>query len=453
MTAPPARAITGPRILAIALPVVLSNATVPLQGAVDTAIIGNVASRAALGGVGIGAAIFSIVFMAFNFLQMGCSGLTAQALGAGDARRVLNTLARTLVIGLAIAAALVALQIPILAIGLRFFEGGAETQAATALYFGIRIWGAPFELANYALLGWFTGQEQTRRVFQHQLVTTLSNIGLSLILGVWLGLGLAGVAAATVTASAAGLAYGLWLARARRRRLDAAWRPDWARILRGSELVRVMALNRDIFIRTVILTLSLAWITRLGAREGELVLAVNVVLWQFLAVSAYGLDGFAMAAETLVGQAKGAGDRAAFRRGALLSSLWAGGMALGLSLLFFVFRAPLVALLTDLPDVRAAAAVYAPWATFAPVAGFAAYQLDGIFVGATASAAMRNAMIASGIVFLPLSLWLAETFGNHGIWASVHALFALRAATMLLAYPAVERGVAGAAVRRTPGRR
>ena len=229
-----ADAITGPRILAIALPVVLSNATVPLQGAVDTAIIGNVGSRGALGGVGIGAAIFSIVFMAFNFLQMGCSGLTAQALGAGDARRMLDTLARTLVI----------------AVGHRrgadrvadphprprrcaFSRAGAETQAAAALYFGIRIWGAPFELANYAVLGWFTGQEMTRRVFQHQLVTTLSNIALSVLFGLVFGWGLAGVAVATVLASGTGLAYGLWLARAQRRRLDdAAWRPDWARILR-----------------------------------------------------------------------------------------------------------------------------------------------------------------------------------------------------------------------------
>jgi len=441
MTPLPARAITGPRILAIALPVVLSNATVPLQGAVDTAIIGNVATQGALGGVGVGAAIFSIVFMAFNFLQMGCSGLTAQAKGAGDTRRMLNTLARTLVIGLTIAAALLALQIPILALALRFFEGGAGTQGATALYFSIRIWGAPFELANYALLGWFTGQEQTRRVFQHQLVTTLSNIALSLVLGVWLGLGLAGVAAATVLASGAGLTYGLWLARAQRRRLDPAWRPDWARILRRSELVQVMALNRDIFIRTVLLTLSFAWITRLGAQEGELILAVNVVLWQFLSISAYGLDGFAMAAETLVGQAKGAGDRAAFRRGAILSSLWAGALALGVAVVFLVFRAPLVALLTDLPEVRAVAAIYAPWAALAPVAGFAAYQLDGIFVGATASAAMRNAMIVSAAIFFPLSVWLADIWGNHGIWAAVYAMFALRAATMLLAYPGVERRI------------
>ena len=203
-----------------------------------------------------------------------------------------------------------------------------------------------------------------------------------------------------------------------------------------------MVLNRDIFIRTVLLTMSFAWITRLGAQAGDLTLAVNVVLWQFLAVSAYGLDGFAMAAETLVGQAKGAGDRAAFRRAAILSSLWAGGLALVVSLLFYALSDPLIAVLTDLPDVREGAAIYVAWAAFSPIVGFAAFQLDGIFIGATASAAMRNAMIASALVFFPLSTWLAGVYGNHGIWAAVHAMFLLRAATMLVAYPKVERGVA-----------
>ena len=441
MTGGAARAITGPRILAIALPVVLSNATVPLQGAVDTAIIGNVGSQAALGGVGIGAAIFSIVFMAFNFLQMGCSGLTAQALGAGDARRVLNTLARTFVIALTIALALIALQAPILTLAMRFFEGGAEPQAAATTYFMIRIWGAPFELANYAVLGWFAGQEKTRLLFRQQLVTTLSNISLSLIFGWWLGYGLAGVAGATVLASALGLAYGLWMARERRGVLMPDWVPDWPRILKRDELVRVMTLNRDIFIRSALLTVSFAWITRLGAQQGETILAANVVLMQLLAISSYGLDGFAMAAETLVGQAKGAGDRAMFRRGATQTSLWCGGLALGVSMLFFLFRETLIGLLTDLPEVREVAAVYAPWATFAPIAGFACYQLDGIFIGATASAAMRNAMILTALVYFPLSVWLAGAFGNHGIWMALYAMFALRAGTLLTAYPAVERKV------------
>ena len=444
MTTSRACAITGPRILAIALPVVLSNATVPLQGAVDTAIIGNVGSQAALGGVGVGAAIFSLVFMAFNFLQMGCSGLTAQALGAGDTRRVLNTLARTLVIALAIAVTLIVLQGPILALMMRFFAGGEEMQAAASLYFSIRIWGAPFELASYAVIGWFAGQERTQLLFRQQLVTTLSNIALSLIFGWWLGFGLAGVASATVLSAALGLGYGLWMARARRLAMMPDWQPDWARILKGEELLRVMALNRDIFIRSALLTFSFAWITRLGAQQGETVLAANVVLMQLLSISSYGLDGFAMAAETLVGQAKGARDRIAFRVAAMRTSLWCGALALGVSVLFLVFREPLIAVLTDLPEVREVAGRYAFWAVLAPVAGFACYQLDGIFIGATASGAMRNAMIVTAMVFFPLSLWLAGAFGNTGVWASLYAMFALRTGTLLIAYPAVEKGVPSA---------
>ena len=441
MTTTTAQAITGPRILAIALPVVISNATVPLQGAVDTAIIGNVGSPGALGGVGIGAAMFSIVFLGFNFLQMGCSGLTAQALGARDSRRVLNTLARTLVIAGAIAATLIVLQTPILWLMLRFFESAPETQDAAAHYFRIRIWGAPFELANYAILGWFIGQEMTGNLLRHQLATTLSNIALSLLLGVWFGMGLTGVALATVLASGLGFAYGLWLARSRRRRYAPDWSPDWPRILQRAELVRVMVLNRDIFIRTLCLTLSFAWITRLGAQEGALILAANVVLWQFLSVSAYGLDGFAMAAETLVGQAKGSDDPPAFRRAAIMTSLWAGGLAVLVSLLFYLLREPIIGLLTTLPDVRETAMHYAIWAALAPAAGFMAFQLDGIFIGATASAAMRNAMLLTAAIYFPLSVWLAGMYGNHGIWAAVHAMFALRALTLLLAYPAVERGI------------
>ena len=433
--------ITGARILGIALPVVLSNATVPLQGAVDTGIIGNVSTETALAGVGIGASIFSIVFMGFNFLQMGCSGLTAQALGAGDSRRVLNTLARTLAIALAIAAVLIAMQAGILSLMLTFFGGSAEAQEAASLYFRIRIWGAPFELANYAVLGWFIGQEMTGRLLRHQLVTTLSNMSLSLILGVWLEMGLAGVALATVLANGLGLGYGLWLARKKRQVLMPEWVANWGRILQREELMRVMVLNRDIFIRTALLTLSFAWVTRLGAQQGELFLAVNVVLWQFLSLASYGLDGFAMAAETLVGQAKGAGDRAGFRRAAIKTGVWAGGLALIIAVLLWLFGGWLIALLTDLPDVREKAGEYLVWAALVPATGFVAFQLDGIFVGATASKAMRNAMIVSASLFFPLSIGLASVYGNHGVWAAIHAMFALRAATLLIAYPAVENGV------------
>lgn len=441
----PARKITGLRILAIALPVVLSNATVPIQGAVDTGIIGNIGSKESLGGVGLGAQIMSLAVGMFNFIQIGCSGLTAQALGADDHGRVLNTLWRTLAIGSAIALSLILLQIPLIWGGLGIFEASEATEAEAARYVSIRIWGAPFEFANMALLGWFTGQEMTRRLFQHQLVTTLSNITLSLTLGAWLGWGLDGIALATVIASAIGMSYGFWLASARRKLIaPQGWRIDWPRILRRDELIAVMRINADLFIRTGLLMLSFAWMMRLGSLQEDTILAANVVLWQFFIVSSYALDGFAMAAETLVGQAKGAGDRAALRRAAIMTSLWSGGLAVLISAIFAAVSHDLIDLMTDIQSVRETAYRYVLWAALVPAVGFAAFQLDGIFIGATASRAMRNTMLTVAVVYFPFSFWMTDTFGNHGVWAGIYTFLILRALTMLWAYP---KAIEGAVLR------
>jgi len=375
--------VTGARVLMIAAPVVLSNATVPIQGAIDTAIIGNLGTAFALAGVGIGAELFAILFTSFNFLQLGCSGQSAQALGAQNFGRVLNTLLRTLVIAAAIAMLLILFQSPLLWLGLQIFEGGPETEGVAAQYFNIRIWGAPFELANYALLGWFTGQELTNRLFQHQLVITLSNIALSLTLAVGFDMGITGVALATVIANGLGLTFALWMAQRRAVTIaPKSWHLDWPRILETTELWRVMAMNRDIFIRTALLTLGFAWIMRLGSLQGDEILAANVILWQFFIVSAYGLDGFAMAAETLVGQARGANDPKALRRAAVISSIWSGALAVFVALLFVLF---------------------------------------------------------SAAIYFPASWFLAMAFGNHGVWGSIYLFLGLRAASLLWLYPLLER--------------
>ena len=431
--------VTGARVLAIAAPVVLSNATVPIQGAIDTAIIGNLGSAFALAGVGIGAELFAILFTSFNFLQLGCSGQSAQALGAGNYGRVLNTLLRTLVIAACVAVVLITFQTPLLWLGLAIFEGGAQTESVAAQYFNIRIWGAPFELANYALLGWFTGQELTNRLFQHQLVITLSNIALSLTLAIGFEMGITGVALATVIANGLGVAFALWVAGKRKAVIaPTGWTVAWPRIFDRSELWSVMAMNRDIFIRTALLTLGFAWIMRLGSLQGDEVLAANVVLWQFFIVSAYGLDGFAMAAESLVGQARGAGDAKALRRAAVISSLWSGGLAVAVAMLFVVLSGTIIDTLTNVEEVRALARDYALWAALIPAAGFAAFQLDGIFIGATESGLMRNAMIASAAVYFPSAWALSELFGNHGVWAAIYLFLGLRTASLLWLYPVLE---------------
>ena len=435
--------VTGARVLAIAAPVVLSNATVPIQGAIDTAIIGNLGSAFALAGVGIGAELFAILFTSFNFLQLGCSGQSAQALGAGNYGRVLNTLLRTLVIAACIAVLLILFQSPLLSLGLGIFEAGDETEALAAQYFNIRIWGAPFELANYALLGWFTGQELTNRLFQHQIVITLSNIALSLTLAVGFEMGIAGVATATVIANGIGVCFAVWAARKRKVSIaPEGWRVDWPRILERSELWRVMAMNRDIFIRTLLLTLGFAWIMRLGSLQGDETLAANVVLWQFFIISAYGLDGFAMAAESLVGQARGANDPKALRQAAVISSLWSGALAVVVSVAFVMLSGVAIDALTNVESVRVLAREYALWAALIPAVGFAAFQLDGIFIGATETGLMRNAMLASAAVYFPMGWVLAEAFGNHGVWAAIYLFLGLRTVSLLWLYPVLERRAA-----------
>ena len=438
--APAPRPITGRRVLAIAIPVVLSNATVPIQGAVDTAIIGNLGSETYLAGVGLGAQMFAIVFVSFNFLHMACSGLTAQALGAGDYRRVMNTLARSCLIALIIAAGLILAQIPLHWAGLAIFEGGAEAERLAGVYFHIRIWGAPAELINYALIGWFAGQELTRNLFRHQLALTLSNIALNVILVIGLGMDVDGVALGTLIASYLGVAYGFWLALGRGRVIaPPGWRIEPARLLRGRELARVMAINADIFVRTLLVAGCFTWMTRLGSLEGDVTLAANVVLWQFFAVSAYALDGFAIAAEALVGQSVGARARASLRRSVVITSLWSGALALVFSLCLLAGGGALVHLFTNVAEVRVEAARFVAWAALTPFVGFMAFQMDGVFTGATGSRQMRNGMILSAAVYFPASVVMADIWGNHGVWAGAHLLLIIRAATLLARYPGLER--------------
>jgi MATE family multidrug resistance protein len=435
----PAPAVGARRILAIAVPVVLSNATGPLQGAVDTAVIGNLGSEVHLAGVGLGAQVFSLLFVSFNFLQIASSGLSAQALGARDMGAVLDTLARALAVAAACAAGLILLQWPLRAAGLALFEGSAQAEAMAGLYFDIRIWGAPAELGNYALLGWFAGQEMTRRMFRHQIVVSALNVALSLLFVLGFGWGVAGVALGTVLAAFGGLAYGLWLARGRARAIrPGGWRADPGRILDRGALLAVMTLNRDIFIRTAVLVASFAWMTRLGSTLGDATLAANVVLWQFLMVSANALDGFAIAAETLVGQAMGARDPRALRRAAVATSLWAGALAAVMALGLAVLSGPIIDLFTTAPEVRALARDHALWAALTPLAGFAAFQLDGVFIGATGAREMRDAMLGATAVYVPASLALTAAFGNHGVWAALILLLLLRAGALLALYPRLE---------------
>jgi MATE family multidrug resistance protein len=434
-----AEPVTHRRVLRIALPIVLSNATIPILGAVDTGVVGQMGLAAPIGAVGIGAVILATLYWVFGFLRMGTSGLVAQAHGAGDRVEVSALLSRSLLVGAAAGLALILLQAPLIAAAFAVAPASAEVEALARTYLGIRIWGAPATIALYAVTGWLIALERTRGVLLLQLWMNGLNIALDLWFVLGLGWGVPGVAAATLIAEWTGLALGLWLCR------DAFAAPGWrdrARVFDRARLSRMLSVNGDIMIRSVALQVSFTSFLFLGARFGDVTLAANQVALQFLEITAYALDGFAFAAESLVGQAVGARSAPAVRRAAIVTSQWGVAGALVLSAAFWLGGPALIDLMTTAPEVRAEARLYLGWAATAPLIGIAAWMLDGIFIGATRTRDMRNLMLLSACVYAAALAVLVPAAGNHGLWAALMVLNATRGLTMALRYPALERTAA-----------
>ena len=420
-------AVTNRRVLAIALPIVLSNATIPLLGAADTAIIGQLGQAAPIGAVGLGAVILASIYWIFGFLRMGTTGLVAQARGAGEVAETGALLMRGLMIGAAAGLVLVAGQAAILWAAFRLAPASPEVEDLARSYLGIRIWGAPAAISVYALTGWLIGMERTRGILVLQVATNGINVVLSLLLVFAFHRGVPGVAIGTLVAEWTGLAIGLWLCRDAF--AGAQWR-DWGRVFDPARLRRMAQVNGDILVRSVILQASFTSFLFFGAGLGDVTLAANQVLLQFLSVTSYALDGFAFAAEALVGQTLGAGARPELRRAALLASAWGAGISLLMALGFLVAGASIIDLMATAPEVRAEARAYLPWVAAAPVIGIAAWMLDGIFIGATETRAMRNAMILSVAAYACAVALLLPLFGNHGLWASLMILNVTRGLTL-----------------------
>ncbi len=430
--------LTHRAVLSVAVPVMLSNVSTPLIGVVDTGVVGRLPDPAYIGAVAIGSLILSFVFWAFGFLRMGTTGLAAQAAGAGDPDETAAVLARGLLVAGAAGAGLILLQRPIRETAFFLLEGSAGVEQLAGEYFDIRIWAAPVTLANYALLGWFIGLGRTGIGLVLQLVLNLTNMALDAAFVLILGWGVAGVAFGTLLAETIAAVVGIVLAARQMRRIGARWRRD--RIWVRERLGRLMALNVDIMVRTLALELVFAWFTARSAAGGDVILAANAVLLHFIAVAAYFLDGLAFATESLVGRAVGARDRAGLSAAARMATFWAAGLAVSISLLWLLTGTLIIDLLTTDPGARAAARAYLPWAAAVPVLGVWAFQLDGVFIGATRTSEMRNAMLASLAIFLA-SWWLLTPFGNHGLWAALHVQYAARAATLGRHYPRLVRSV------------
>jgi len=431
------REITHRRVLSIALPIVISNATVPLLGLVDTAVVGQMGDPVPIGAVAIGAVILSAFYWLFGFLRMGITGLTSQALGAKDQGEADALLSRALLIGFGAGVLIIALQSVLFPVAFQVSQASPEVQASALVYMNIRIWSAPAAIALFGITGWLIAAERTKAVLVLQIWMNGLNMLLNFVLVLGLDMGVAGVAWASFIAEWTGLALGLWFCR------DAFVRPFWlerARVLNKTQLVLMASVNGDILLRSLLLqAIFLSFLLVFSAGAGNVALAANQVLLQFLHVIAYALDGFAFAAETLVGQAMGARNRHRLRRAAVVSTLWSGVIVVVLSLGIAVFGGTVIDLMTTSTEVREAARTYLPWMVFVPLLSLGAFMLDGIFIGATRTADMRNMMAVSCAVYF-LCVWLLHpTYGNHGLWAALLISFVARTVTLGMRYPALER--------------
>lgn len=424
------------RVLKIAIPIVLSNATVPILGAVDTGVVGQLGEAAPIGAVGIGAIILTGIYWIFGFLRMGTVGLTSQAHGAGRTGEVAAMLSRALMIGFAAGVVIMILQWPLFAGAFAISPASGEVEGLARDYMQIRVFSAPAAIALYGITGWLIALERTGAVFWIQLWMNGLNIVLDLVFVLGFGWGVEGVAFATFLAEWSGLGLGLWLCR------DAfagtAWKEP-ARVFDAGQLKRMGLVNIDIMIRSLLLEAAFISFLFFGSDLGDVKLAANQILLQFLHITAYALDGFAFAAETLVGQAMGAKDRSRLRRGAVMTSLWGCVICVGLALVFWVFGGAIIDLMAKAPEVQSEARIYLVYMILAPVAGIAAWMFDGIFIGATRTRDMRNMMLISSLFYWALVLVLFPLWGNHGLWISLLLFFVMRGLTLGLRYPALER--------------
>ncbi|MBL4691287.1 MAG: MATE family efflux transporter [Rhodospirillales bacterium] len=424
---------------ALAGPVILSNISVPLLGAVDTAVVGQLPGAHYLGGVAVGALIFSVIYGGCNFLRMGTTGLTAQSLGAQDPDEVRGWLARAWLLAFAVGIALIAVQAPVIWSSLKIVSPSPQVAPLTQAYFSIRIWGAPFALLNFAMLGWFFGIQNTRAALATQIFMNGANIVLDLWFVLGLGWGVEGVAWATLISEVGAVGLGLWLAARNLKSIGGHWRP--ARIFDAARMARMVKVNGNIFIRSMCLQAAFVMLTAIGARMGDLTLAANAVLLNFQIFSSYAMDGFANAAEALTGEAVGARDRDRFRRAVKASSLWALIFSVAITVFFFVAGPVLIDILTGVEEVRLAARIYLPWMVVLPMISVWSFQLDGIFIGATWTAEMRNGMAMSLSVFVGALFLMVPDMGNHGLWLAFSVFMVTRALTLGAVYGRLERGV------------
>jgi multidrug resistance protein, MATE family len=426
-------------VLLIAAPIMLSNATTPLIGFVDAVVVGQLGAAHLIGGVAMASVIFNGIYWAFGFLRMSTTGFAAQAVGAANATEIAATLVRAVLLATIAGALVVVFQSPIRAAFFWFLGGSAAVQSAAGDYYDWRIWATPAGLVNFALIGWFIGLGRAGVAFWLQLGLNAVNIGLAMLLTLRLGYGVPGVGLAACAAEWLAAVAGLLVAR---RELAArGGMTTRAALLNATKLTAMISANRDILIRTACVIGASQVFMKMSASQGDAALAANAILLNIIFIVYYLLDGYANAAETLVGQAIGARDRPRLDATVSITMRAGGFTALVIGVLLWVFGETIVAFMTPNPDVRMLAATYLPWAIIMPIIAVWCFVYDGIFIGATRTADMRDMMLASFVVYVAALGLLVPAFGNHGIWSAHVVFFITRARTLAWKYPGLAADV------------
>lgn len=409
---------------------ILSNISTPLLGLVDTAVLGHLDSEQFLAAVALGGLIFSFIFWGFGFLRMGTTGLTAQAFGEDNKQEINAVLARALLLAVIISVLLILTQPLIASLSFNLLQSDARVEQYALQYFNIRLLSAPATLCSYVLMGWFLGQQNVKVPLFIVVISNGINIALDLLFVYHYQMQVEGVALATVIAEYFGFMLALIIAlRMARKNNKTGFCYD---IINLQKIKAMMLINSHIFVRTWCLIFAFAFFTAQAAKMGAVVLAANTVLLNFQTFMAYALDGFAHAAEALVGKALGAKDKLLLRQTIFTAGLWSLAIAIVFTLVYFYFGAGMINLLTNLVDVRAMAYQYLPWLIIMPLVSFVCYLLDGVFVGAMLTAQMRNTMLFSLFaVFLPV-WYYSQHLGNTGLWLAMTLFMFARSLSMMV---------------------
>jgi MATE family multidrug resistance protein len=403
-------------ILKLAVPNIITNLSIPLLGMVDTGIAGHLESELYIGAIAVAAVLFNFLFWNFSFLRMGTSGFTAQAFGAGDRREMVQTLLRSLAVAWAAGLLIIALQEVLLWAAFLFITASEQTQACVSVYFHLYVWAAPAVLGMYALSGWFIGMQDARTPMLVSIAVNLINILLScLFVFVW-GMQLEGIALGSLLSQLMGLGLTvfIWNRKYRYLRQYISW--HFIRQLAGFK--PFFRVNGDIFLRSLALVVVTTFFTSASARAGDTVLAVNSLLMQLFLLFSYIMDGFAYAAEALAGRYFGAKNYRGLGRLIRRLFLWGAGLAALFTLVYALFAGDILGLLTDKDTILQASDSFRQWAVLFPIAGFAAFLRDGIFVGLTASRAMRNTMFIAACSFFVIYYALLSVWDNHALWTA-----------------------------------